>query len=213
MSITATGISHRYRRDLPPVLRDVNLVIEQGDTVAITGPSGSGKTTLLAILGGLLEPGEGSVAIDGVSVSAGTPSTSKIGWVFQTTNALGRRAVLDNVALPLVVSHVPRREAERAATLVLDRVGLGHRLLDKAAILSGGELQRLCIARALVTKPQVLLADEPTGQLDEETSNHVLDMLWSAIGQGLTLIVATHDPLVATRCSRVLRLSNGRLQP
>lgn len=211
MPLTVTSVTHRYHPRLDPVLTDVDLEIADGATVALMGPSGSGKSTLLGIVGGLLAPAEGAVQVDGRPIPTRPAERSRLfSWVFQTVNALGKRGAVDNVALPLLAQGDTRPEAETAARRVLEDVGLGHRVRAQTASLSGGELQRVCIARALVTRPRYLLADEPTGQLDHRTSNHVLDALWAARTESTTMIIATHDHEVADRCDRIIHLLDGR---
>lgn len=211
MPLTVTSVTHRYHPRLDPVLTDVDLEIADGATVALMGPSGSGKSTLLGIIGGLLAPAEGAVQVDAHPIPTRPAERSRLfSWVFQTVNALGRRSAVDNVALPLLAQGDTRPEAETAARRVLEDVGLGHRVQAQTASLSGGELQRVCIARALVTRPRYLLADEPTGQLDHRTSNHVLDALWAARTESTTMIIATHDHEVAERCDRIIHLLDGK---
>ncbi len=212
MSLTATGIRHQYTPVDPIVLDGLDLSINSGESVALMGPSGSGKSTLLAILGGLTNPTDGSVEIDGSDPVAATRE-GWISWVFQANNALGRRTALDNVTLPLLVLGEERTHAETKATRTLEAVGLASKTSSIARSLSGGELQRVCIARALVTEPRFVLADEPTGQLDAATSQQVLDALWKARADATALVIATHDSIVAARCERVLSLREGRFAP
>jgi ABC-type lipoprotein export system ATPase subunit len=213
MPIAARHVTHRYRKHADPVLTDVDLEIGDGITVALMGPSGSGKSTLLGILGGLLAPSQGLVEVDGHRLSERTADRARLfSWVFQTVNALGRRTALDNVCAPLLAQGHRRQEAETECRQILETVGLGHRVEATAASLSGGELQRVCIARALATSPRFLLADEPTGQLDHRTSIQVLDALWAARTDSTTLVIATHDHEVAQRCERIIHLVDGRPQ-
>ncbi|HLF43824.1 MAG TPA: ABC transporter ATP-binding protein [Acidimicrobiia bacterium] len=208
MSLTAHSVRHRYSPAGPPVLDGVDFEVETGSSVALTGPSGSGKSTFLAILGGLTQPTHGEVMVDGQPV---VRLSSTFGWVFQANNALGRRTALDNVTLPLLARGAERRSVEPEACHLLELVGLGTRIEAVARSLSGGELQRVCIARAMATQPSVVLADEPTGQLDATTSGLVLDALWAALPGSTTLVVATHDQTVASRCDRVVQISDGKL--
>ncbi len=214
MSLTATGIAHYYRPGTP-VLCGVDIEIERGSKTAIVGPSGSGKTTLLSILGMLIEPLEGHVALNGAPLTGRQGQLVRLrhfGWIFQTSNSLPRRSVLDNVAMPLVLSGVPRNAAITQAREVLASVGLGDRLFEPARLLSGGEIQRLGVARALVVRPEYLFADEPTGNLDASTSRLVADGIWGLCSEmGSSLIIATHDLHLANRCDRVLALEEGHL--
>lgn len=211
MQLIAENVSHAYRPDLP-VLTGVHLEASSGEKVALMGPSGSGKSTLLSVLGNLLRPLEGSVALGGASYPLSVREASlRIGWVFQTVNALSGFGALDNACLPLLARGRPWKKAREEALPHLDAVGLRHVADRPVRTLSGGELQRLCIARALTTRPQLLLADEPTGQLDRATSARVLDALWNAVSDEAIVVVATHDPSVADRCDRVLCLTDGVL--
>lgn len=198
-------------------LKGVNLVVPQGDYVSIVGPSGSGKSTMLNILGLLDRPTVGEYRIDGIVT--GTLSENersavrarRIGFVFQSFHLMARRTVLDNVMMPMLYSGVPRAEREDRAVQTLERVGLGHRTTFLPTTLSGGERQRVAVARAVVSTPSVLLADEPTGNLDAVTSDEVLELFDDLRADGLTLIVITHDPVVAARADRRVRIADGRL--
>lgn len=213
--VALVGVRHRYGNG-PWVLDEVDLEMRAGESVAVMGPSGSGKTTLLSIVGLLTDPVEGTVLLGGRPA----PGTSRrrdrlratwFSWVFQTVNVLGHRSAQDNAALGLLARGVPRPEAKLVTVEALTQVGLADRA-DRAVVdLSGGELQRVCIARAVASAPRVLLADEPTGQLDHMTSLKVLDALWAARRPETALVVATHDPMVAERCDRILQLIDGRL--
>jgi len=218
MTITALrleGVSHRYGTG-PLVLNNIDLAVTPGESVALMGPSGSGKTTLLSIMGLLTVPTAGSVMIDDRSVPRrGRPRdwvrAESFSWVFQTVNVLGSRTAQDNAALSLLARGVPRRQASRSADEALAAVGLAERATDRVVELSGGELQRVCIARAVASIPRFVLADEPTGQLDHATSLQVLDALWAARRPATALVVATHDPMVAQRCDRVVNLIDGHV--
>jgi len=200
MSLDLMAVSHSYGRR--EVLREINLSIPPGTITALKGPSGSGKTTLLAIMGGLLEPTKGMV-----SRPDRGPGDSQ--WIHQTVNLLGRRSACDNVAVALFSQGYSRREATSLATAALRTVGLGDRAKRRANTLSGGEAQRVSIARALVGSPSIVLADEPTGQLDRATTAVVLDALVALRKPGSVIVVATHDPDVAAICDRVLLVANG----
>jgi putative ABC transport system ATP-binding protein/lipoprotein-releasing system ATP-binding protein len=186
------------------VLDGADLVVDEGETVAILGPSGSGKSTLLSVLGGLVRPTAGGVRVEGAA--GGLRDVSA--WVLQTVNVLPERSVLDNVVLGGLTRGLTRASAVAEATVRLDAVGLGGRLDEPVRVLSGGEVQRVVIARALASGRPFILADEPTGQLDRATSDVVLDALFTTAG-GAAVVVVTHDPEVAARCGRVARIDDG----
>jgi ABC-type lipoprotein export system ATPase subunit len=210
------AVSHRYGRDRAPVLRDLSLAIADDDVVALMGPSGSGKTTLLSILGLLTAPAAGTVALDGRPVPRRGAALARVrastfAWIFQTVNVLGRRTALDNAALGLLARGEERARAERRAAAALAAVGLADHATRPVQALSGGELQRVCIARAIASAPRFILADEPTAQLDRRSADTVIEALVANRPRGTAVVIATHDPEVASRCSRVLRLRDGRL--
>ncbi|MGE0598904.1 MAG: ABC transporter ATP-binding protein [Dehalococcoidia bacterium] len=212
MPLTLRNVSHRYRSDLPWVVRDVDIEVGDGESVALMGPSGSGKTTLLSILGLLTQPAEGEVLLDGAHIggrAANDLRTTQFSWVFQTANALLRRTALENAALQLLARGSRPEVARRTAIVELDRVGVGHLAQRPARLLSGGELQRVCIARALAAAPRWILADEPTGQLDHATTLEVSQALIEQRPIGTAVIIATHDPEVAARCERTIRVVDG----
>ncbi|MBW2244828.1 MAG: ABC transporter ATP-binding protein [Deltaproteobacteria bacterium] len=199
------------------ILRGVDVEIREGEFVAIMGPSGSGKTTCLEILGALSRPCEGSILFEGEPVEEWSDDeladlrAHRLGFVFQTFNLMPRMNALRNAALPLLYAGVPRAEREERARVLLERVGLGHRLDHRPAQLSGGERQRVAIARALVNEPRVVLADEPTGNLDEATGEEILSLFEELHEEGRTLVVVTHSDAVAERAGRVIRLRDGRV--
>jgi putative ABC transport system ATP-binding protein len=199
-------------------LRGVSLTIERGDYLAIIGPSGSGKSTLMHLLGGLDKPSSGQVLIGGRDVSglsAGELALLRnevIGFVFQSFHLLARTTAVDNVSLPLIYRGLRRSERRKRAAAMLERVGLGHRLGHLPNQLSGGEQQRVAIARALVTEPAVLLADEPTGNLDSVAGQSVLALLEELnVERQVALAIVTHDREVAARAGRQIVMRDGRI--
>ena len=217
--IEARGIVKRYSASLT-VLRDLDLEVAAGEMLAIVGASGVGKSTLLHVLGGLDRADEGSVTIDGTSVTT-LPDADvvafrnrHVGFVFQFHHLLPEFTALENVEMPMRIARVPRAVAVVKATELLGRVGLAERLTHRPGALSGGEQQRVAVARALVMQPAVLLADEPTGNLDEQTAETLHALLRDMHrAYGLTSIIATHNMRLAAACDRVLRLEGGRLAP
>ncbi len=201
------------------VLRALDLVVEQGQMVAIVGASGVGKSTLLHVLGGLDSIDSGSVRVgdqDLASMKA-DPLTAfrnrQIGFVFQFHHLLPEFTALENAGMPMRIARRPAQERETRARGMLERVGLGARTVHTPSMLSGGEQQRVAIARALVMNPSLLLADEPTGDLDEHTADSLHDLLREMHRErGLTSVIATHNPRLAAACDRVLRLEDGRLR-
>jgi putative ABC transport system ATP-binding protein len=198
-------------------LSGVTFRIEPGEYVAIIGPSGSGKTTLMNLIGCLDTPTAGTYIFDGEEVSLLDDDSlshvrnEKIGFVFQTFNLLPRATALDNVALPLVYGNVSRGERRAAARRALERVELGDRLLHRPEQLSGGQRQRVAIARALVNEPKLLLADEPTGALDQRTGSEIIKLFEQLNSQGVTIVIVTHDPEIARRTRRQIRLVDGAI--
>ena len=200
------------------VLTGVDLQARGGEIVAVMGASGSGKSTLLHLLGGMLEPDAGRVTLAGVDPWALRPDSrsawrnSQVGLVFQAHHLLGELTALENVLVPTWIAGVPPTPARKAAMALLERLGLASRLQHHPSELSGGEAQRVAIARALVRQPALVLADEPTGNLDEEAGRRVFaEFVTLQRERQFILVVATHDVGLASRCDRVLRLSGGRL--
>ena len=199
-------------------LRGVSLQVAAGELLAIMGPSGSGKSTLMHLIGCLDTPTTGSLSLDGEPVAGldeeqlAVIRNRKIGFVFQQFNLLSRITVLENVTTPLMYGGVGWRERGQRAEEALDRVGLSDRLRHRPTELSGGQRQRVAIARALVTRPSIILADEPTGALDQETGRAILDLFAAICAEGKTVIVVTHDPQVGAFCGRRVHLRDGLLE-
>jgi len=198
-------------------LKAINLRIEKGEYVSIVGPSGSGKSTMLNVLGLLDRPSVGEYYLDGELTQLASEDEraalrgGKVGFVFQAFHLLPHRTVLENVMVAMLYSGVPRKEREQRARTALERVGLGARLSFRPATLSGGERQRVAVARAVVSGPRLLLADEPTGNLDAKTSGEVMDLFEELNADGLTLVVITHDGNVSARARRRIRIADGVL--
>jgi putative ABC transport system ATP-binding protein len=198
-------------------LDDLSLSISAGEYCAIIGSSGSGKSTLMNILGALDRPTSGEYWLDGERVSTMPDArlsmlrNQKIGFVFQSFNLLPRLDAVENVAMPLVYAKVGSADRKKRAIAALDKVGLGARMTHRPSELSGGQQQRVAIARALVTEPRLLLADEPTGALDSDTTQQILALLDTLNASGLTIIVVTHEAEVAARAGRVVRVKDGRI--
>jgi putative ABC transport system ATP-binding protein len=200
-----------------PVLKDVNLTIERGDYVAIMGPSGSGKSTFMNILGCLDRPTSGEYFLDGHQVSQLSGNAlaqlrnKTIGFVFQGFNLLARSNLLDNVALPLVYSGVDKKARHERAEQVLIKVGLGNYLNSRPSQISGGQQQRVAIARALVNEPRLILADEPTGNLDSKTSEEIMQLFDSLNQEGISIVLVTHETDIAEHAKRQVRFLDGKI--
>jgi putative ABC transport system ATP-binding protein len=200
-----------------PVLKDVNLTIARGDYVAIMGPSGSGKSTFMNILGCLDRPTDGDYLLDGHQVSQLESNAlaqlrnKTIGFVFQGFNLLARSSLLDNVALPLVYSGVDKKTRHDKATQVLIKVGLGNYLNSRPSQISGGQQQRVAIARALVNEPRLILADEPTGNLDSKTSEEIMQLFDSLNSEGISIVLVTHETDIAEHAKRQVRFLDGKI--
>ena len=220
--VRAVGLARRYKMgdNFVDALQGANLTLTRGEFVALVGPSGSGKSTVLNLIGGLDRPTSGEVWINGTELGSSDERTltrhrrQHVGFVFQSFNLLSRLTAEENVALPLMFSGVPEKERRARARALLQRVGLGARLTHRPTQLSGGEQQRVAIARALVAQPALLLADEPTGNLDTATGAEIMGLLKELNQeQGLTLLVVTHDTEVAAFADRVVRLRDGQVEP
>lgn len=209
--------TYHHRGQIVTALNGANAEITDGDFVSIVGPSGSGKSTLLLMLGGMLSPSGGRVLLDDQSIydldanARAQLRKRKIGFVFQTFNLVPYLTALENVQVPLFLSKTDQAEQEARAIALLERVGLGDRIHHKPCELSVGQQQRVALARMLANDPSVILADEPTGNLDPETSQQVIDFLEKVNAEGRTIVMVTHDPPAAERAKRILRLERGAI--
>ena len=200
-----------------PVLKDVSLSVEEGEYVAIMGPSGSGKTTLMNIIGCLDLPTSGTYELAGQDVlklkdkELSDLRLSSIGFVFQSFHLMPRETALENVSLPLSYTGAKKAERKERATKALERVGLGDRVDFRPTQLSGGQKQRVAIARAMVNNPKILLADEPTGALDQKSGEQIMELFSKLNEEGVTIIMITHDAKVASRAKRVVRIIDGEI--
>ncbi len=199
------------------VLHDISLSIKQGEFAAIVGESGSGKSTLMNIIGVLDRQTEGKYVLDGIDISKADDKelssirNKKVGFVFQTFNLIGRQSALKNVELPMLYSGITKKERSKRALELLDMVGMKERVNHKPNELSGGQKQRVAIARALAADPAIILADEPTGALDSETSRTVMDIFHKLHKSGKTIVFITHNRELAKECSRIITLKDGRI--
>jgi putative ABC transport system ATP-binding protein len=209
--------TYNHRGRTVNALDEVDLEIHRGEFISVVGPSGSGKSTLLLLLGGMLSPASGRVFLDGESLydldteQRARTRQQKIGFVFQTFNLVPYLTALENVQIPLLLSGVDETSQQEKAERLLVRVSLGDRMDHKPSELSVGQQQRVALARMLANDPAVILADEPTGNLDPETGAHVMDFLHEVHQEGRTIIMVTHDPRMAERAGRTLRLVDGAL--
>jgi ABC-type lipoprotein export system ATPase subunit len=219
MQIKLRQASRSYEHGRSPVvaLQPTSLTVRPGEFVAILGPSGSGKSTLMNIMGLLDRPSSGALLLDGTDCAKLNQGqiarirNRSIGLVFQAYHLLPRQTILDNVELPLLYAGVPHRERRRKATKALEQVMLGHRISHLPALLSGGEQQRAAIARAIVTSPAIILADEPTGALDSVTGCEILGVLLALNREGRTVVMVTHDEQLAQNASRTVTMRDGRI--
>jgi putative ABC transport system ATP-binding protein len=217
--IELTTITKTYRMGAEEInaLSGVSLTVEPGELIAVMGPSGSGKSTLMNVIGCLERPTSGRYWFESKEISAMTDDelaairNVKIGFVFQSFNLLPRFSALKNVEIPLIYSGLPAKARKEKAMPVLDKVGLRDRMNHTPSELSGGQQQRVAIARALVNNPPLLLADEPTGNLDSRSGAEILNILTDLNKQGVTIMIVTHDKDVAARCRRIINLKDGRI--
>ena len=200
------------------ILHDINFLVAEGESLAIVGASGSGKSTLLGLLAGLDTPSKGQVLLMDRDISAANEDqraqirSQHVGFVFQSFQLIDHLTALENVQLPLELAGMPRAEAAAKAQVWLEKVGLSERLKHRPKTLSGGEQQRVALARAFVTEPDILFADEPTGSLDEQNGQKIIELLFQLNQElGSTLILVTHDMALASRCERQMVLNNGRV--
>ena len=215
--IEIDGVTKRYKlgEQIVYALNGVNLNIERGEYTALMGPSGSGKSTLMNIIGCLDSPTDGTFFLNDKEVSKMSDSAlsevrnTEIGFVFQTFNLLNRLNAIENVSLPLVYAGIPKKEREERAKEVLDKVGLGDRMSHKPNELSGGQRQRVAVARALINNPSILLADEPTGNLDTQTSHEIMALFEEIHAVGNTIVLVTHEEDIAQHAKRIIRLRDG----
>ena len=220
-SVRASRLYKTYRSGGMEVnaLEDISFSLDEGDFAAILGPSGSGKSTLMNVLGTIDKPTQGHVFIDGTDTSSMTGSelarfrNRKLGFVFQAFNLVNGITAQKNVELPLMLSNVPRDEREKRARALLTQLGLGHRLSLKPTQLSGGEQQRVAVARALINKPSLILADEPTGNLDTKAGDEVVAILHKISREDkVTVVMVTHNPDITRHCDKVIRIKDGKME-
>ncbi|TFD94491.1 ABC transporter ATP-binding protein [Jeotgalibacillus sp. R-1-5s-1] len=218
--VEMNGLTKTYKlgEELQTVLTSIDLIIHKGDFISVLGPSGSGKSTLMNMIGCLDTPSSGEYKISNQSVSEMTEAelailrNKEIGFVFQQFQLLPRLSILENVELPLIYSRVSKKERRQRATELLGKVGLGDKLTHRPNQLSGGQQQRVAIARALVTNPAILLADEPTGALDQKTGKQIMDLFVQLHREGKTIVMITHDEKIARYGSRIIHLLDGEIR-
>jgi lipoprotein-releasing system ATP-binding protein len=220
VDVSALNKSYHVGSQTLHVLRDLSLAVQTGEMLAIMGPSGVGKSTLLHVLGGLDHADSGQIRIGETDITALADTAlvefrnRHVGFVFQFHHLLPEFDAAENAEMPLRIARVPSSDARRRAVELLQRVGLGERLVHRPSMLSGGEQQRVAVARALIMRPLLLLADEPTGDLDEATAEALERLLREMHAEfGLTSIIATHNPRFAAACDRVLRMEHGQVHP
>ena len=219
MILNLQNIYKDYQQEklVVPVLKDVSLTVEEGEYVAIMGPSGSGKTTLMNIIGCLDRPTSGTYELAGENVlklkdrELSDLRLKSIGFVFQSFQLMPRESAVENVALPLSYAGVRKKERRIRATKAFERVGLGDRVNFRPTQLSGGQKQRVAIARAMVNHPKILLADEPTGALDSKSGEQIMELFDSLNEEGVTIVMITHDPRIAAKAKRIVRIIDGEI--
>ena len=219
MILNLQNIYKDYQQEklVVPVLKDVSLTVEEGEYVAIMGPSGSGKTTLMNIIGCLDRPTSGTYELAGENVlklkdrELSDLRLKSIGFVFQSFQLMPRESAVENVALPLSYAGVRKKERRIRATKALERVGLGDRVNFRPTQLSGGQKQRVAIARAMANHPKILLADEPTGALDSKSGEQIMELFDSLNEEGVTIVMITHDPRIAAKAKRIVRIIDGEI--
>jgi putative ABC transport system ATP-binding protein len=210
--------SYKLGKTDVPVLNDINLTINEGEFAAIMGPSGSGKSTLMNLIGCLDRPTSGKILITGMDISKLSDIElarirgKKIGFVFQTFNLISRLSAQKNVEMPMVYQDVPGKTREKRAKVLLEMLGLGERTRHKPPELSGGQRQRVAIARALANEPEIILADEPTGNLDSKTGREIMQIFDKLHVDGRTILMVTHDAQLARNCDRIIRLKDGMIE-
>lgn len=218
INIKEIGRKYVIGTEVIHALKSVTLDIHKGEFVALMGPSGSGKSTLMNILGCLDTPSKGDYVLNGINVSQMTDDAlaevrnKEIGFVFQTFNLLPRSTSLDNVALPLIYAGVSKKDRDQRAQAALENVGLGNRVTHKPNELSGGQRQRVAVARALINNPSIILADEPTGNLDTKTSVEIMGLLEEIHSKGNTIILVTHEEDIAQHAHRIVRMRDGLIE-
>ena len=219
MILNLQNIYKDYQQEklVVPVLKDVSLTVEEGEYVAILGPSGSGKTTLMNIIGCLDRPTSGTYELAGENVlklkdrELSDLRLKSIGFVFQSFQLMPRESAVENVALPLSYAGVRKKERRSRATKALERVGLGDRVNFRPTQLSGGQKQRVAIARAMVNHPKIQLANEPTGALDSKSGEQIMELFDSLNEEGVTIVMITHDPRIAAKAKRIVRIIDGEI--
>lgn len=218
--ITMKDVTKTYQmgEEVVTALDNVSLTVEEGEFTSIMGPSGSGKSTIMNILGLLDKFDSGSYTLNGINISdyddekLAKIRNKEIGFVFQSFNLLPRMNLLENVMLPLVYAKVPKKERQQRAKVALERVGLGNRLYHKTNEISGGQTQRVAIARAIVNNPSVLMADEPTGNLDSKTTKTIMRIFQELNDEGTTIIMVTHEPEMAQYTKRIVHVRDGKIE-
>ena len=218
LDIENVSKSYKLGKIEVPVLNDINLTVNEGEFAAIMGPSGSGKSTLMNLIGCLDRPTSGRISIAGMDISKLSDIElarirgKRIGFVFQTFNLISRFTAQKNVELPMVYQDVPGKRREKRAKELIEMLGLGERARHKPAELSGGQRQRVAIARALANEPEIILADEPTGNLDSKTGQEIMQIFDKIHSEGRTILMVTHDRELADNCDRIIRLKDGKIE-